>query len=107
MDASELFRTGRLHEAVQAQTQSVKAAPADPNKRVFLFELLAFAGDLDRAGKQLAAVRYDEPTRDTTVTLYRLLLEAEGARRRFFRDGEEPTFLADPPDHLRLRIQAA
>lgn len=107
MDASDLFRAGQLHEAVRAQTQAVKAAPADPNARVFLFELLAFAGDLGLAGKQLAAVRYDEPTRDTTVALYRLLLEAEAARRRFFRDGQPPTFLAEPPDHVRLRIEAA
>jgi type VI secretion system protein ImpE len=106
MNASELFRTGKLHEAVQAQTQAVKADPADPNKRVFLFELLAFAGDLDRATRQLAAVRYDEPTRDATVVLYRLLLEAEAARRRFLRDGETPTFLAEPPPHVHLRLQA-
>ncbi|HEX5269485.1 MAG TPA: type VI secretion system accessory protein TagJ [Gemmataceae bacterium] len=107
MDASDLFRAGKLQDAVRAQTQAVKADPADPNKRVFLFELLAFAGDLDRAGKQIAAVRYDEPTRDATVTLYRLLLEAEAARRRFFRDGEPPTFLGEPPEHLLLRLEAA
>lgn len=107
MDASDLFRAGRLHEAVKAQTQAVKADPADPNKRVFLFELLALAGDLDRAARQIDAVRYDDPTRDATVLLYRLLVDAELARRRFFREGAEPTFLAEPPPHVRLRLEAA
>jgi type VI secretion system protein ImpE len=107
MNASDLFQTGKLQQAVQSQTQAVKSDPSDPNKRLFLFELLAFAGDLDRAARQIAAVRYDEPDRDATVVMYRLLVESELARRRFVRDGTPPTFLSEPPHHVRLRLEAA
>jgi type VI secretion system protein ImpE len=106
MSASELFRAGKLHEAVQAQTAEVKADPADPNKRLFLFELLAFAGDLDRAGRQIDAVCYGDPTRDNAVEVYRILVRAELARRRLFREGAPPTFLAEPPEHVLLRLAA-
>jgi type VI secretion system protein ImpE len=104
MNASELFKAGRLQEAVQAQTQEVKADPADPNKRLFLFELLAFAGDLDRAARQIDAISYGDPQRDNAVETYRLLVKAERARGRLFREGVPPTFLLPPPDHVRLRL---
>jgi type VI secretion system protein ImpE len=53
MNASELFKTGMLSDAIAAQVQEVKSHPADHGRRLFLFELLAFAGDLDRARKQI------------------------------------------------------
>ena len=85
MNATELFKAGSLKEAIEAQTQEVKANPTDPGRRLFLFELLAFAGDLDRARRQIEAVRYDEPERDTAVQRYRRLLDSEAARRHVQR----------------------
>ncbi len=49
MNATELYRAGKLQEAITAQVAEVKANPTDQGKRLFLFELLVFAGDLDRA----------------------------------------------------------
>jgi len=106
MSASELYQAGKLDEAIAAQVQGVKASPGDPNKRLFLFELLLFAGDLERAKRQLDAVRYDEPERDSMVDRYRRLLEAEEFRRRVFREGILPQFLTAPPEHLGKRLQA-
>jgi type VI secretion system protein ImpE len=106
MNAQELFRDGRLDGAIDAQIREVKAHPADPNRRLFLFELAAFAGDLDRARRQLDAIRYDDPERDAAVATYRKLLDSEQDRRRLFSDGLAPVFLADPPDHLRTRLEA-
>jgi type VI secretion system protein ImpE len=106
MNPTQLFQAGKLADAVAAQTQEVKAHPADQGKRIFLFELLAFAGDLDRAGRQIGAVNYGEVERDTTVLTYRKLLDAEQARRRLFGEGLKPEFLADPPEHVRLRLDA-
>ena len=48
MNAGELFKAGKLQEAIDAQIQEVKKNAADPNKRVFLYELAAFAGGLHR-----------------------------------------------------------
>src|SRR5436305_6288163 len=106
MNASELYAAGRLQDAIKAQTDAVKAAPADPNKRLFLFELQAFAGDLERARRQIDAVKYDEPERDAAVAAYRTLLDAEEARRKLFRDGVQPSFFHPAPDHARLRLEA-
>jgi hypothetical protein len=46
ISASELFKQGRLKDAIDAQLQEVKAQPADHGERLFLFELASFAGDL-------------------------------------------------------------
>jgi type VI secretion system protein ImpE len=106
MNASELFKAGKLQEAIAAQVNEVRAHPADHGKRLFLFELLVFAGDLDRARRHIDAVRYDEVERDAAVQTYRKLLDAEQARRRLFRDGLRPKSLAEPSEHVRLRLGA-
>src|SRR5262245_43687511 len=106
MNASELFKLGQLHEAIEAQTQEVKGHPADHSKRLFLFELLAFAGDLDRAQRQIDVVRYEEVELEAATQAYRQLLDAERARRRLFHDGTPPQFLTTPPEHVNLRLQA-
>jgi hypothetical protein len=79
MNASEYYAAGRLQDAIRAQTDAVRADAADPNKRLFLFELQAFAGDLDRARRQLDAVKYDDPQKELAIVAYRPLLDAEQA----------------------------
>jgi type VI secretion system protein ImpE len=106
MTASDLFRSGKLPEAIDAQTQDVKANPGDHGKRLFLFELLAFAGELDRARRQIDAINYREADRDMAVLVYRKLLDAEQARRRLFQEGVKPLFLVEPPEHVRHRLDA-
>jgi type VI secretion system protein ImpE len=106
MNASQFYQTGQLQQAIDAQTAAVKADPANPDKRLFLFELLAFAGDLDRARKQVDAIQYGDPALDTAVLVYRKLLDAEEQRRRVFRDGLQPKFFSPPSDHVVMRLEA-
>lgn len=106
MNAGELFKAGQLQDAIAAQTQEVKSHPADQNKRLFLFELLAFAGNLDRARKQLDVLKFDQLELETAAQSYRKLLDAEEQRRRLFTDGLKPQFLLDPPEHVNLRLTA-
>jgi type VI secretion system protein ImpE len=106
MSASELYKSGRLQEAIDAQIQEVKSHPADQGKRLFLFELLAFAGDLDRARRQIEAVRYDDVQLEAATATYRTLLDAEQKRRRVFAEGISPQFLAEPPAHVKQRLEA-
>jgi type VI secretion system protein ImpE len=82
MNPAELYKAGQLAEAVNAQIGEVKANPADHARRLFLFELLAFAGDWDRARRQIDAVQYNEPDLDIAVLAYRKLLDAEQKRRQ-------------------------
>ncbi len=106
MTATESFKAGRLAEAIAAQIQEVKANPADNARRLFLFELFSFAGDLDRARRQIEAIKFDEPELNAALDNYRALLDAETARRALFADGIKPEFLVDPPFHVRMRLDA-
>lgn len=104
MDAGQLFKSGKLAEAIDAQIAVVKAKPIDQGARLFLFELLAFAGDLDRAQKQIDAIQPDQPEVVTAVLEYRKLLDAERSRRQVFGNKAQPEFLKDPVEHARLRL---
>jgi len=106
MSASDLFKAGRLREALEAQTQEVKAAPADPTKRIFLFELLCFAGEWERAQKQINVIHYDDVQREMVLNQYRLLLDAETHRRAVFAGTAQPKFLIPPPRHVEMRLTA-
>ncbi len=107
MNAGELFKVGNLAEAIEAQVKEVKANPGDHARRLFLFELLAFAGELDRAQRQVDALQYDEMELAAAVLSYRKLLDAERQRRQVFEQKGAPQFLAEPPAHVALRVQAA
>jgi type VI secretion system protein ImpE len=106
MNAGELFKAGKLHDAIDAQIKEVKSNPADQNKRMFLFELIAFTGDLERARKQLEALTYAEVELESSRQQYRQLLEAEALRRQVFAAGQKPHFLIDPPEHVTARLEA-
>lgn len=106
--ASDLYSEGKLQPAIDAQILEVKAKPADQGKRMFLFELLAFAGDLDRAKRQIEAIKYDDPHLSLAVTEYRQLLDSETARRRVFVEGVVPELVGSAPsEHVALRIEAS
>jgi type VI secretion system protein ImpE len=105
MNASELFKQGKLQEAIEAQLKLVKEKPADHGQRLFLFELLAFAGDLDRAQRQIDAVQYGELELDAAVLSYRKLLDSERARRRLFSESLKPHFFGEPTEHVHWRLE--
>lgn len=106
MNASDLFKAGKLTEAIEAQIKEVKTNPGDQAKRLFLFEMVAFSGDLDRARKQIEALKYDEIELQTALVGYRLVLESEAKRRRLFTESLKPEFLTPPPDHVNWRLEA-
>jgi type VI secretion system protein ImpE len=49
MNSRELYQAGRLDEAVQALGSELRNDPTDTKRRTFLFELLCFTGEYDRA----------------------------------------------------------
>lgn len=106
MTARDLYKQGDLTQAIQAQLAEVRAHPADHNHRLFLFELLVFAGDLDRARKHLEVLQYDSPEQILALSTYKQLLDAEQARRKLFTDGLAPQFFSEQPAHVGQRLQA-
>ncbi len=90
MNAKELFQAGRLNEAVQALGSELRDNPNDAKRRTFLFELLCFAGEYDRADKQLDVLAQGGPTTEMGALLYRGALSAERNRQEIFRKKEYP-----------------
>src|SRR5215469_10309503 len=106
MEAKQRFEAGDLAGAIEAVTAQVKARPTDAVSRTFLFELLCFAGELDRAERQLDAIGHLDAASEWPVQVYTNILHAERARRRLFGDGLRPEFLLDPPPHVQLHLDA-
>ncbi|WP_237215448.1 type VI secretion system accessory protein TagJ [Falsiroseomonas oryziterrae] len=104
--AGTLFHAGRLTEAVAAAGAAVKAAPQDLRARVLLAEMLAFAGNAERADVILDAAADVEPGAAVAVAEFRQLLRAEVARRQTFRDGRVPEFLGEPTTAQRHALSA-
>ncbi|NOX52924.1 MAG: tetratricopeptide repeat protein [Planctomycetes bacterium] len=105
--AGELFESGQLDEAIQAALAVVKKAPTDTVARGLLAQLLCFAGDLERADTHLNAISTQKPEGILGVALVRQLIRAEQARQQFYAEGRLPEFLEEPPEHVRLHLQAS
>lgn len=90
MKAQELFRAGKLAEAVQALGAELRDNPADAKRRTFLFELLCFAGDYQRAEKQLDILASDGRSAEMGALLYRAALHAERIRQAKFEKKDFP-----------------
>lgn len=106
MNASEHFKGGRLDDAIEAQLADVKAHPADAARRLFLFELLLFKGDLERAGRQGGMVKFNEIEVDATLAGYLKLLDSEMARRKVLRDGGKPMTYGPHESTFTTRLAA-
>lgn len=107
MNAKELYAAGQLTEAIGAATEEVKSHPGDAGKRLFLSELLCFAGQIDRADRQLDVLGHQEPKALVEVSTFRQLLRAEEARQQFFDEGRLPEFLEQPSSRLRRHLEAS
>jgi len=90
MTAKELFQAGRLDEAVQAVGAELRNDPGDARRRTFLFELLCFAGEYDRAEKQLDILAQGGKNADMGALLYRAALHAERLRHDLFSKKDYP-----------------
>ena len=106
MTADELFKAGQLDDAIAAQTQIVKKKPTDDDARFMLFVLLSFAGELDRADKQLDVLANKDDKVRTGTMVYHSLLAAELERSRVFEGKSKPVLPPDAPDYLELRLRA-
>ncbi len=107
MTAQEAFQAGRLAEAIGLATESVRSKPTDADARSFLAALLCFAGEWERADKQLDSVNIQKTELALGVSLVRQLIRAEQSRDAFFVSGRVPEFTGEPPHHLELALRAS
>jgi type VI secretion system protein ImpE len=97
MNAAELYQEGRLDEAIEALGAALREDPADTRRRTFLFELLCFAGNYDRAEKQLDMLAREGKEAELGALLYRGAIHAERLRQRMFEPGGMPPATGPAP----------
>jgi type VI secretion system protein ImpE len=95
MDAQQLYRAGKLTEAISALSATLRDNPSDLKSRTFLFELLCFAGEFDRAEKQLDLLE-QSGKKDSIIgtLLYRGALNAARTRQEMFEKKSYPAAAA-------------
>jgi type VI secretion system protein ImpE len=104
--AKELLDAGDLRSAIEVLTRQVRSNPSDVRQRTFLFELLCFAGDFDRAERQLDVIGQQSATAELGVQVYRNNIKAERDRGRLFTHGLHPHFLLEAPAYIDLHFAA-
>jgi len=90
MTDMELFQSGRLQEAIPALGAEVRDHPLDIKRRTFLFELLCFAGEYDRAAKHLDILGDASPAAKMGSLVYQCAIQAEKTRQTMFVDHSYP-----------------
>jgi len=95
--AEELLGAGRLDDAIAALGAELRDSPLDARRRSFLFELLAFAGDHERAARQLDVLAQSGPLAQGGALLYKSALHADRERRELFASGAFPGLPGDAP----------
>jgi type VI secretion system protein ImpE len=88
--ARQLFQAGQLNEAVRALNAEVRDNPADVRRRTFLFELLCFQGEYDRAEKHLNILADGNQQSEMGAILYHSALHAERLRLEQFKKNDVP-----------------
>lgn len=90
MSVSALFQAGRLSDTLEALSADLRNDPTDVRKRTFLFELLCFAGEFDRAERHLDLLADVSHEASLGAWLYRSALHAERVRQQMFVEGTVP-----------------
>jgi type VI secretion system protein ImpE len=94
MTAKQLFDAGRVQEAIAALGAYLRDHPTDTAQRTFLFELLCFAGQYDRAEKQLHVLAQGGGQAEVGAVLYFSAVHGEKTRHELF---EKAAFPASQP----------
>lgn len=90
MKARALLDEGRLGEAIESLGVELRSNPGDAQRRAFLFELLCFAGEYDRAEKHLDILAGAGEKAVMGALVYRSALHAERTRQKMFLEGDYP-----------------
>lgn len=90
MTPKQLLDAGKVQDAIAALTSYLRDHPTDATQRTFLFELLCFAGQYERAQRQLAALSEGGTQKEMGAVLYYSALHAEKLRHEVFQKEEYP-----------------
>ena len=98
MEAQRLYKEGKLSEAIASLQEELRLDPRDVPRRTFLFELLCFQGEFERARKQLDVIEGADPASYLGTMRFKQVIRAEDKRQEMFRTGALPDRRdEDPP----------
>ncbi|TVP73638.1 MAG: virulence protein SciE type [Gemmatimonadales bacterium] len=98
MKARAQLEKGDLSGAIETLSRELRDNPTSTRHRTFLFELLCFAGQYDRARKQLDVLSRGGQEAEMGALLYRAALHAEEERDRMFSDEDFSRGESGAPD---------
>src|SRR5262249_44091197 len=96
MTAKQLFDAGKVREAEKALSAYLRDHPTDGAQRAFVFVLLCFSGQYDRAEKQLGVLAKGGGQAELGAVLYYSALHAEKTRHELFQKQAYPKVAAAP-----------
>lgn len=96
MSAADLYLEGNLSAAIDAISEEIRDEPNSASKRAFLVELLCFAGDFERADKQLNTLVSLDAKAALTASTWRQLVRAAQTRRDVFENSCVPELIDAP-----------
>ena len=102
----DLFREGRLGDAIVAQTALVRSAPADLNHRWFLAELLCFTEQWERADQARDVIASQAADMAAAALRFRGLLRGEQTRRQVMGEGRAPQLIGSSSGSLQPVVEA-
>ena len=104
--AQEHLAAGRLRDALTALQAEVRAHPADPKLRVFLFQLLCVLGQWPRAATQLEVCGELDASTLAMVNTYREALKCELVREAVFAGKTTPMVFGEPQAWVAWLVEA-
>jgi type VI secretion system protein ImpE len=106
-DVAEQSLKGGDPVAALAQLQEqVRARPADPKLRIFLFQLLCVLGQWERALNQLDVASNLDPEAIAMAQTYRDAVQCEAVRDDVFGGRKSPLIFGQPDQWLALLIES-
>ncbi|SEK03391.1 type VI secretion system protein ImpE [Cribrihabitans marinus] len=106
MTPEEHLRSGDLTQALSTLQDKIRADPADPKLRIFLFQLLCVLGDWNRAITQLKLSAELDPLATMMAQTYREAIICEVYREKVFAGDKMPLIFGEPGEWLAHLIEA-
>ncbi len=105
-DAEAAVRAGHPKAALASLTAAVKAAPAQPQLRIFMAQLLCVLGQWERAHTQLNVVADMDPTTAPMREMVGHALRCEKLRAAVFEGRRSPMIFGEPEAWLAGLIES-
>jgi type VI secretion system protein ImpE len=104
--AAQSLKDGDPAAALAHLQEQVRAKPADPKLRIFLFQLLCVLGQWDRALNQLKVASELDPGALAMAQMYGDAVRCEAMRREVFEGKKSPMIFGAPEQWLALLIES-